>query len=89
MKKTLEAVIVVAALALGAFVFRQWRVRREPAARPSNPGSVPGTDQEGPPAAVLGGPRPGAVTSLPMMKLSSPPRPPRRAAAVPAPAPAK
>ena len=46
MKKTLEAVLVVAALALGAYVVRQALARRELAAHPPvvNPASAPGAD---------------------------------------------
>lgn len=89
MKKALEAVLVAAVLVSGAFVVRQWRVRRDLAAKAAvvNPGAVPGSDREGLPAAVLGKPRAGAVTSLPMMKLSSPPKAPRRGGSVPSPVP--
>lgn len=90
MKRALEAVLVAAALASGAFVFHQWRARRDLAAKAAvvNPGAFPGSDREGLPVAVLGGPHAGSVTSLPMLKLSSPPKPPRRGGAVPPPAPA-
>jgi len=84
MKRTLEAVLVLAALALGAYVVRQALSRRELAAHPPvmNPASAPGPDVENPDAL----PSPRGVTGLPKIKLSRPPKPSRRAAAVPPPA---
>ena len=88
MKKTLEVVVVVAALVLGAFILRQWRARLELSEHPpaSSPAARPGTDAEGPLTGATGARRAGGVAALPMIKLSSPPRSSRRAAAVPAPA---
>ena len=85
MKKTLEAVLVVAALALGAYVVRRALARRELAAHPfvGNPASAPGADVEDPGAAPARAPR--SVAGLPMIKLSRPAKTSRRAAAVPPP----
>jgi hypothetical protein len=86
MKRALEAVLVLAALALGAYVVRQGLARRELAAHPRvmNPASGPGADSENPdaPSASL----PGGVRGLPMVKLSRPAKPSRRDAVVPPPA---
>ena len=86
MKKTLEAVLVVAALALGAFVVRQALARRELAEHPPvmNPASAPGPDVENPDAEPAPLPKRG-VQGLPMVKLSRPAKPSRRTAAVPPP----
>ncbi|HXS99215.1 MAG TPA: hypothetical protein VN915_00905 [Elusimicrobiota bacterium] len=85
MKKALEAAVVVAVLALGAFVVRQAFARRDAAARPMiDPalGAGPDVDRPGQPYA----PEPsGAARSLPMIKLSRPPKTTRRPAAVPPP----
>jgi hypothetical protein len=88
MKKALEALLVVAALGLGAFVLRQWSVRRDLAGRPpvSNAGAAPGTDVE-----KIGGPAPssrnvpGSVVRLPMVRLTTAPRSQKRTGAVPPP----
>jgi hypothetical protein len=91
MKKTLEVVVVVAVFALGIFVLRQWRARMDDAAHPtvSGPAAHPGSDVEGPQHAAARPPRAGAVAGLPMIKLASPPRAPKRSGAVPPPSPAK
>jgi hypothetical protein len=84
MKRTLEAVLLLAALALGAYVVRQGLERRALASHPPamNPASMPGPDAEAPGAPV----RPaGGVRGLPMVKLSRPAKPDRRAPAVPPP----
>ncbi|MFI5344891.1 MAG: hypothetical protein ACHQ51_00810 [Elusimicrobiota bacterium] len=88
MKKVLEVVVVVAAFALGIFVLRQWRARADADGQPSSfgPASRPGTDAEGPQPAAARPPHAGAVQGLPMIKLASPPKAPRRSGAVPAPA---
>jgi len=85
MKRTLEAVLVLAALALGAYVVRTALARRELAAHPPvmNPASGPGED-----AAQPGVPEARArrgVQGLPMVKMSRPPKPDRRPAVVPPP----
>jgi hypothetical protein len=86
MKKTLEAVLVVAALALGAFVVRKALARRESAAHPvfMNPASAPGADSEDPDAQPRPLP-PRGVQGLPMVKLTHPAKPSRRTTAVPPP----
>ena len=86
MKKTLEAVLVLAALALGAYVIRTARARGELAAHPRvvNPASAPGPDVENPDASPA--PAPRGVGALPMVKLSRPAKPARHSAAVPPPA---
>ena len=88
MKKTLEAVLVVAALGLGILLLRQWRERRELAERPpvENAGGVPGTDVEKAGQVPPSRGAPGSVVRLPMVKLSSPPKTPRRSGSVPPPA---
>lgn len=86
MKKTLEAVLVVAALALCVFLAVHWKRSMDLASRPAvNPASRPGTDREEPSVTPPGVPKPGGVSVLPMVKLSRPPRPPRQTSAVPAP----
>ncbi|MDE2144260.1 MAG: hypothetical protein KGJ84_17770 [Elusimicrobia bacterium] len=91
MKKILEVVVVVAALILGVFVLRQWRARADAGGGTSlaGPGSRPGSDEEGIQPAASRPPRAGAVAGLPMIKLASPPRAPKRDWAVPPPAPVK
>ena len=88
MKKTLEAVLIVAALAIGVFLLRLWRVQADLAAhRPvASPSARPGTDREGSPQAAGGAPHAGSVSALPMIKLTRTPKPLHRASAVPAPA---
>lgn len=86
MKKALETVLVLAALAIGVYVLRQWRQRTVERPRP-NPALRPGTDVE-PGAPAPSGPASRGVTALPMIKLSSPPKATRRSAAVPPPVPA-
>lgn len=85
MKKALEAAVVVAVLALGAFVVRQAIARRDAASpRTRNPALRPGPDVDRPGDAY--DPRPsGAPQVLPMLKLTRPPKPDRRPAAVPPP----
>lgn len=87
MKKALEAVVVVAVLALGAFVLRSAIARRDAAARPAgeNPANRPGPDAA--PGAPYDPAPSGAAQRLPMLKLTHPPKPDRRPAAVPPPAP--
>jgi hypothetical protein len=84
-KKSLEAVLVLAALALGAYVVRQALSRRELAAHPpvANPASAPGADVEDPGAQPV--PARRGVAGLPMIKLSRPAKPIRHADAVPPP----
>ena len=85
MKRTLEAALVLAALALGAYVVRQSLSRRALAAHPPvfDPASAPGADVEDPDAAPSTSAR--GVTGLPMIKLSRPAKPSRHAASVPPP----
>ena len=86
MKRALEAAVVVAVLALGAFVVRQAIARRDASSGPSgNPALQPGPDVARPGDAYA--PRPsGAAQILPMLKLTRPPKPDRRPAVVPPPA---
>jgi hypothetical protein len=85
MKRTLEAVLVVAVLALGAYVVHTALARRELAAHPRilNPAAAPGADVEK--ADARAEERPHGVQGLPMVKLSRPAKTSRRAAAVPPP----
>ena len=78
--------LVVAALALGAYVVRGALARRELAAHPRvvNPASAPSADVENPDAPSSRAP--SGVAGLPMIKLSRPAKPSRHAAAVPPPA---
>lgn len=86
MKKALEAALLLAVLALGAYLVRQALVRRELAARAAapNPALAPGPDVATPGAPYVQQRR--GVEGLPMVKLSKPPKATRRAAAVPPPA---
>jgi hypothetical protein len=85
MKKMLEAVLVLAALALGVYVVRAGLERRELAAHPPvvNPASAPGADVENPDAPSVR--EPHSISTLPAVKLSRPAKPVRRAAVVPPP----
>ena len=87
MKRTLEAVLVVAALALGGYVVRLALARRDLAAHPpvANPASRPGADAEDPGARVEPLPPARGVQGLPMVKLSRPAKTSRRASSVPPP----
>jgi hypothetical protein len=80
MKKALEVVVVLAVLAMGAYVARRVLAGRELAAHPphADPASATGSDGESS-SATRG------VAGLPMIKLSRPAKPARRAAAVPPP----
>ncbi len=90
MKRALEAAVVVALLVAATILVSQWRARRradESAARPEGPATRPGTDRDPayrPPAAV---PRRSdrGVDSMPMIKYSTPPKPPRHKDVVPPP----
>jgi hypothetical protein len=84
-KRALEAVLVVAVLALGGYVVHKALVRRELALHPpvANPAAGPGEDSEKP--AVPETEQRRGVVVLPMVKLSKPPKTTRRAAAVPPP----
>jgi hypothetical protein len=86
MKKALEAVLVVAALALGACVVRMALERRALAEHPvyMNPALAPGADAENP-GAKPGPLPPRGARTLPAVKLSRPPKPARRTTAVPPP----
>jgi len=81
-KRALEALVVLAVLAMGAYVARRVLAGRELAAHPphANPDSAPGSDGESSAA-----PQPRGVAGLPMIKLSRPAKPVRRDAAVPPP----
>jgi hypothetical protein len=81
MKRALEAALVLAALALGAFFVRQAAVGRE-AGRAAGGDPALRAGPDGAPYAEK--PRTG-VEILPMLKLTRPPKPSRRAAAVPPP----
>ena len=85
MKRALEAVLLLAALALGAYLVRQAVARREIALHPSpmNPALAPGPDVATPGAPYLEQKR--GVDGLPMIKLSKPPKATRRSIAVPPP----
>ena len=86
MKKALEAAVVLAVLALGAFVVRSAIARRDAASRPAgDPALRAGPDTAAPGAPYEAKPA-GGVDSLPMLKLTRPPKPNRRPAAVPPPA---
>lgn len=86
MKRALEAVVVVAAVALAVFVAREWRFRRESAARTqvADPSLRPGTDAEPGAAAPKPG-HPSGVVGLPMVKLRTPPRAAPRKVRIPLP----
>jgi hypothetical protein len=86
MKRTLEAILVAAAVALSVFVARQWRLRREAAALAgaADPSLRPGTDAETPGAAAPRG-VPGSVVGVPMVRLKTPPRKVRAETKVPPP----
>jgi hypothetical protein len=82
MKRALEAALVLAVLALGAFFLRQAAVRRGAGeAAGGNPALRAGSD--GAPYAEK--PKTG-VELLPMLQLTRPAKPSRRPAAVPSPA---
>ena len=70
MKRTLEVLLVAATLGIGAYVFHEWRLRREIAARPPlSPALTPGRDVASPNART-----PHGVSWVPMAKLSHPPK---------------
>lgn len=85
MKRALEAALVVAALALGAFVVRQALARRGEAGRAGlNPALRAGPDVETPGQPYAQSPS-RAAQGLPMLKLSKPPKSSRLSVAVPPP----
>ena len=86
MKRALEAVLLLAGLALGAYLVRHAVARREIALHPSsmNPALAPGPDVATPGAPYLEQKR--GVEGVPMIKLSKPPKATRRPIAVPPPA---
>ena len=86
MKKTLEAALVLAALALGVYVARHALARREPGP-PARPAAGPGADVESSDARPAGASGGRGVESLPMLRLSRPPAKPARAVSVPPPTP--
>jgi hypothetical protein len=83
MKRALEAVLVLATLALGVFVVHQALARRDLAARRPNPALAPAADAEDP--GYSPSTPPGGVQGLPMVKLTHPAKPARRETAVPPP----
>lgn len=88
MKKALEALVVVAALAVAAALAYQWRARRaadEDARVAGSPATHPGSDAAPGTAPVPLKPGERGVSSIPMVKMSAPPVARRRAGAVPPP----
>ncbi|OGR97699.1 MAG: hypothetical protein A2V88_03375 [Elusimicrobia bacterium RBG_16_66_12] len=73
MKRTLEIVLVTAALALGAFVVSRVLSRRPSAPPSASEAARPGRDEEDP-RKPAGAPYAPAVKGVPMIKLSRPPR---------------
>ncbi|HEX4048606.1 MAG TPA: hypothetical protein VH309_12255 [Elusimicrobiota bacterium] len=86
MKRALEAALVLAALAMGAYVVRQGLVRRALAEHPPvlDPALAPGADVASSDPSAPPPPR-GGVTGLPMVKLFRPPKRVRLEVAVPPP----
>ena len=87
MKKAMEAALVVAALGIGVYVLREWRVRQAAASQPPlNPAIARGADVEDPygPAPAVSPAH--SVDSVPLVKTSAPRKRSRPVPVVPSPA---